>query len=753
MNHALVALFALATTLAAQQPAGTVKHTWQLATANTKAWGLGYRPGNPTRLYVADHSRHQIFVYQKTLLGLADLPLERIQTNALNPAFTNPRGVAFESYLSTPYLYVLTSNNNNLSNRLWRIDLTQNRARYVDLNHLNFGISGLAVHGLEVHDGYAYISYDTTTIPASANPESKGILKLSVATSASAWWLAEVGYAQVDQLPHSGRVTTNSNTNTTQVAPCFGLGILESGNREFLWGTSFHRFLYVQEPTHGRGLFHIDSPGAARIYGVAAGGGSVFVVDRASGANQIHELDPGLTSNDPVQKDRKVRRVTFTLESQPERNVASDCLFHSFATPPSTNYRPNQGRSYQSFDFQTVVLDGAQNVLPNHNFAHMVAYAPYFPAGDASAACYPLRASIYGSFAGNQTVRSTFSCDVWTSFRRHFVYPHRCNNSGSVNSGYRADNWTLYRTSDTSAYGGFLWDMINTMASEYDASVAFAGDNYWLARNVLEYIKEQYNYGTTGGTYHPANTKITLPFDGIPNNELLKCSSSTFAFEGVMRYLGFPTRWVGTTRRRALGTVGADGLWSSSETVLDESFHRWAEVWLGSNYGWQRFDPTPSRTGPRQLSQFDLTAAAACGVDERDLVMHVGSGTVTTFYRQNEDLQWYNSVPRYNNPGSWRTKEATRAVWSNPCSLNITYRSPSGPTRLLRWIPQGPWTLDPEAMLVVHDTDGNALSSAVRWNQGLLTFSVASLSPGLHLLYLVKQQDTLTGQPFAVLVR
>lgn len=748
--------FLLPASLFAQQPAGTVLATWPLAAGNTAAWGLAFRGGPTQRLYVADENDNEIYVYQRTATGLVELPSEHVFTSALDADFTAPRGVAFEPFGGTPYLYVLTSHDGKLAappapdrdyaSRLWRVDLDTNAVDWLDLDHPNFGIVGLPVHGLEVAGGFAYVSYDTTPLTAVEEPARKGILRLRVAVDAASWSRARRGFGAPRHLPHSGRVTNVTAADPDGVrSPCFGLALHTVNEESFLWGTSYNKYLYVQEAEQGRGLFHIDSPGDQNIYGVAAGDGRIFVVDRISGADQIHELAPGITCNDAVAKNTTVRHLRLELESVRDTLTWSDTVQHNFATPPATSYRPNQGRDYASFTTST-------------SRPALVTTIPYDPAGDTSARCYPIEVRYDGMFAAGLPVHSAFDCDVWTSFRRHFVYPHRCNTVGTGASGYTADDWDLYRLSDGAAYTTFVAAVQAAMAAEYGASASATSNPYWIARNVLEYVMEHYDYGNTNDltvghrTYHPANFKVELPFDGVANNELMSCSTTTFAMSAVMRWHGLPTRWVATTRRRALADPDGNGFWDNGEQVLDDSYHRWCEVWLGSNYGWQRFDATPMDDGPREMSQFELSSGSACGVDERDLVLHVGSNVVTMFYKQEAETQWYNGVARYGAPTSWSTTRSTYAVWTNPCSLAVLSATAVGGTATVTWTTSGPWSLDYYGRLVVTDASGNALSGEVLWSAGGLSFATSGLTAGSHALKLVKVDDPLTGVDFTLVV-
>ena len=72
---------------------------------------------------------------------------------------------------------------------------------------------------------------------------------------------------------------------------------MDLGDDEYLWGTSFNKYLYLGDGDTGRGVFVFDSPGMKRIYGLAHGGGHLWAVDRISGgADQIHKLKTAITS-------------------------------------------------------------------------------------------------------------------------------------------------------------------------------------------------------------------------------------------------------------------------------------------------------------------------------------------------------------------------------------------------------------------------------------------------------------------------
>ena len=217
-----------------QQPAGSVIRTSTLSSSNGNAWGLAYRETSPARLYVSDDRDDLIYVYERTSSGISELTAERIDTAALAPEFTEPRGLAFEQLGSDSYLYALTSHEDswhespvdpdrNYASRLWRYNLASGLLTSIDLNQAVFEIAGLPVHGLEVKGGVAYISYETTLLDSSSKPERLGILRFPVGVHPFNWPFAAVGWVQTRHMPNSGRVTSSG-----QRSPCYGLGLLLS---------------------------------------------------------------------------------------------------------------------------------------------------------------------------------------------------------------------------------------------------------------------------------------------------------------------------------------------------------------------------------------------------------------------------------------------------------------------------------------------------------------------------------------------
>lgn len=738
----------------------TAVKSYTLSPGNDTPYGLAYDDSlKPPRLYVSDYQHNTIQIYRVGSGQLANVGTV-INTDQLATDFKGPRGLAFGSVDRTRFLYALTSNDVDgdgaFANRLWRIDVANLATDSIDLNAPAFEIDGREVFGLAYRSGRVYVSYDTSGIADPVQAVRRGILKLRVADGSNYWWnLTKAGNSRSAEahLPHSGRAVSSGYGR----APAFGLAAASVDGSGYLWGTSYHRLLYTAELATGRGLFSWDSPGSKEIYGLAFGGGYLWAVDRSSSAPQIHQIK---MTNDwamPKVGSKRVRHLKMKLASKAVDTVPTARVSHNFAEMPPNNRRRNQG-----FDKKSVSISTTGKAA--------LSKRTYDPAGDSSARQSYHNIS-YARYAKNgTTLSSNVELDVWSRPYRHLVYPHLVNTLNSPSAAYTYDDDLVYQMSNNSAYATFWNEVKASVQTEYGTTAAKNTSAYWRARNVMEYIKEHYQYGNVSNTssghyyYHPAADKLMLPFDSASGNEKMSCSSSAFALVGMMRYLGIPARWVGTTKSRGGWDSDGNGYSTAGESATDTSFHRWAEVWMGNVYGWQRFDPTPSSDGPREFSQFELMQKAAIGVSWKDLVLTIGSGYHAPFFRDDWQVQAYNAAPRYRSPSSWTNTTARSITWSNACFVDLTSPMTSAlhsAATTVKWSASGRWDLDPDAKLSIYlqrmtpqsggtgyTESGSAslLASRLRPTAGAQLVSLASAASGNYYRFeIVKEGDSRTG--------
>lgn len=735
-------------------PITSVLGTFPLDPKNRRPHGLAYNAHTtPHRLYVSDTRANSVFVYEASTAGLRHLAEESFSTSALAEDFLAPRGLALARSGGRDLLYALTSaetgESRTFRSRLWRVDLAARTTTSLGLDHPALGIQGKEVFGLAWIAGRVMISYDTSQIPDSGRQVQLGILRLRVGGD---WWArASAGDAQAAEahLPNSGR---KRRKRPYLRAPAMGLAAGKLAGHSYLWGTSLGAYLYTADLVTGRGLFHWSSPGSGRARGLALGGGALWVVGRDGGGRRVFAVkvagDPGqaLTGKPRFRRLKMVRASTARAES------GSAGVAHNFALPPSAPTRPGQGSASGSFQVSATAAASAR-------------VEQYDPAGDTSSRQRYLSVSHTGPVRAGQQVSASLDLDIWSADRRHFVYPPLVDTAAPPAAGYADDDPAIYRMSDGPAYEAFQDAVRQATASEYGPAAARSMSPYWRARNALEFIRERYRYGNVADSssghhgYNPASFKLRLPLDATRDNEKMSCSSSSFALVGVLRRLGIPARWVGTTKRRRSWDKDGDGLHTAGEEAVDTVFHRWAEVWMGSVYGWQRFDPTPRRDGARQQSQFELMGRSASGVRWTDYVLSVGSGQHLPFMSRRDRNQGYNTGARYQSPRGWSDTVSRRIVWTNPCGLKVTGQEVLPGAATITWEATGPWRLHPGAAISillrpVKQEGGRwvpagkptTLESGVSYQAGAQKLMLLGAAPGKrYRLELRKEGDPETG--------
>ncbi|MDP7034241.1 MAG: transglutaminase domain-containing protein, partial [Planctomycetota bacterium] len=564
-------------------------------------------------------------------------------------------------------------------------------------------------------------------------------------------------------LPNSGREVSSGAYSR---APAFGLASMEFGSTEYLWATSYNKYLYLAHAPDGRGLFHFDSPGKKKIYGLACGDGVLWAVDRISGPDQIHRIRITENLDTPHQWNRKVRHIQVTKSSTSKNDRDHAGLTQNLGLVHPRTKRP--GQNYDPFSLSRSSHPCASITIEN-----------YDPAGDSSSRQLVVQSRYDGTISAGETITSTYDVDVVTSNFRQYLYPHLCDTSGSTEPGYLDDCSTIYRMSDAAAYAEFLDRIEEAMNEEYGSS-ALSSNPYWRARNILEFITEHYEYGNVGDpdaghyAYHPSNLKMELLWDATSGNEKMSCSTSAFTLVGLCRSLGIPARWVGTSRFRnryedASGTevsydTNGDTFLGVGESSKDKPFHRWAEVWMGDFYGWQRFDPTPKSDGPRELSQYELMWKATKGVVDTDLVLSIGSGREEPFFNNRRNMQYYNAGANYDHPDDWST-DTKYVTWSNACFVEITSVSVTGAgLHTLSWNLTGRWDLDSSATLIlriqpmvadgtswIRDGSSTTLQTGLAAVSGSATVDLSGFDAGTYRIEVVKTSDSRTGAASSIL--
>jgi len=767
-------------------------------------WGLAYREiSGPDRLYLSDKNAHWIDVYgiQKDIYleedYLSHKPEESFSTTDIDSAFVRPLDLAYADMQGVPTLFAISSEDWNedgsYNTSLWRVTLNDGgtpTAESLDLNLPVFGIDGKAVYGLAFADGLLYVSYDTNGFKSDTDKVRRGVLKLRVLSESGKtdWWaVLQVGHPMLVEgdVPHAAKPSREDETGQIEsVSHCRGLAAFGAGNADYFVGTVSNKRLFISDARAGRGAIWFKT-GANSSRGLAVGGDALWAVQQryVSGSGQTWgiqkiALDP--EHNGPFQSGRAVRHLSIELTSAyvlppvplPPFLLPVDGLKHNFMRPPSMYQRESQHRDPETYDIRST-REFVQSSLN------------YSPAGDSDTLQKYFEVAFFG-LASYEPVKTTFEFDFWTSNYGFRLYPHRANDNASPSPSYLSNSTTVYDLGDTDIFEDVYEQICDDMAAEYGSS-ALDSNPYWQTRNVLEFILENYTYDNVNNPYgyNPASNKLALVLDSDADNNQMTCSSSAFAMAGMLRYIGIPARWVGTTRMRypdnaTFDSSGekdsddADGVWDwdldadrflgPGEEAEDTTFHRWIEVWLGDNYGWQRMDPTPEGDGPFELSQWELMTETSKTTGVGDLVMQVGNGKVSAFHHFDGN-QRYNAVAKYDGPlgpVGWVEGLNTNrsSSWSNATLLAFT-SIPSqytAGTTTVSWDATGRWDMDPEATVTLQAkqltcvgtgctvaSDPITVAGRVPASDEVAPVNLCGLSAGTYRWELFKDNDRRTG--------
>ena len=403
--------------------------------------------------------------------------------------------------------------------------------------------------------------------------------------------------------------------------------------------------------------------------------------------------------------------------------------------------------------------------------------------------------------------KTVFQEDFWTREYRNFVYPHLANNSlgiledtdfkfGHLLKGDPAIKDSLPRfhwTHQEQIFEDFIVRVKAYILEKYGTEADLTNP-YWAARNVLEYIRDNYNYpapaasedgsGDSRGNvvdpdnFHLANGPavykmiMTDPrFGDDIHGRRSGCMAAGGVFLAVMRYMGFPARWMGTSQQRttsgnspyATGVfydLNQDGMFNGDDYMDASHGHYTNEVYLGPGYGWQRFDASPNRPDDRDSdgldyedfaylhsrdSQYELmrrkitpghqshAVASSLGVGHNEhffqdarknsadcdelSIYHEDTGVYTSACK---GYQSYDFVSKYEDPEKAVTRYDldARMRW-RPCltfDVVVNQGNPKIGENEVEFTPQGPWSLfEPDARveIVMRIKVGNGNNSTI----------------------------------------
>ena len=695
---------------------GESERVYTLEPANQEIRGLAFDDVSKDGpiLYVLDGSG-KIFLYgvHEKSQDLSFLRMLELPAGENSNPIESPRGLAFVLENGQAILYFLnwTKTGGEAKSQLWRYNQVTQESSIRDLSLFAFKLGERETLDLSYSNGKLLVSFDASGYLEQNLRIKRGIVQLE-------WNQAYDGKLEfIKHLPDSGFM------------PSRGLAHMEMEGARYYWGTVGSDFIYSADALTGRGLFHFKIPGSKQknnsYWGLTFGDQSLWVSESASGPDRIHRVNVTRNLNASYEGPRMLRHLVMTINTRPEKDHPDPGkVYHYYSRPYAHEVLNNQGVWPN-----TEKLMDVSNV-PNGTLKKFT----YDPAGDKTSRQYMGLAEYASSSA--RSYSSQYEVDLWTNPYRKFVYPHRVNKNTKALAGmnYLEDDSELFNLKDTDTYDSFIIRVKTYIEKQYGVPADMESP-YWAVRNCLEYIQDHYyypsrpkrkpaavDYDRQHYDANPGNLKIDLSRNPYDKSQIIACSGTSVMLAGIMRYLGFPARWLGTGTEKspALWDANGNGLLDEDEAAPVSSGHRYSQVWLGNNYGWICFDATPTKPPfmdydphpPMQPQWRFMNRAAAGHLKDKRIVFNVGSGLFRPLYRDfeyDERLavdnncggdQRYNLQGRFEKPGLWKLSRHRISV-KNLCFIkDISLSGPKDKTKLT-WLLKGDWNKDPEARLSV----------------------------------------------------
>ncbi len=679
--------------------------------------GLAFDDVSPQapRLFVLDASG-RVHIFRAPVRPDADPePLEVLPAPARKDkaAWKGLRGLAYTRVNDQDLFYALSWSKAKgaTPSELVRCAAGAAAADTVDLTLYPYKIGEREVLGLTADSGEILVAFDGSNYKERSLRAQRGLIRLK-------WSKADPARLDfVRHLPDSGHL------------PARGLAFMTLDGVRYLWGTVGEDFLYCAEALAGRGLFHFARPRSGQDsrlgWGLAFGAGSLWVPEQAGGRGRIHRVNVTRNLDAPVEGGRALRHLIMEITTEPEGAEAKPGkVFHNYSRPYAYAQLGNQGAWPETE--KAGDASGAGNAS--------VRAITMDPAGDAASRQF--MSVVEYAEAPARAYTSRYEIDMWTNTSRTFVYPHRVDLDRRALQGtnYLEDDPVLYNLQARRTDEEFIDRVRGHIAAKYGVPADMANP-YWAARNIVEYIQDSYyypspakrvsasvDYGRSHYDANPGNLKIELSNRPYDKTQIIACSGTSVMVAGAMRFLGFPTRWLGTGTPVGPDAWDADkdGFLTESETAGVSNGHRYDQVWLGSHYGWVCFDATPTLPDdldfdpapPLQTQWRYMNRTAAGHLKDQRIVFNVGSKLIPQLYRDfeyDEELdvinncggaQRYNLQGKFDKPEAWKLAEHRISV-RNVCFVDGVRVEGAGTARGVAWTLRGAWAKDPGARLEV----------------------------------------------------
>ncbi len=746
---------------------GAVENTYRLAAENTSVKGIAFdeKAKNSSRLFILDESG-AIFVYrvhgnaEKKTGGAELLEVLSIPKGAVKKPPAHPRGLAVTKEKDARIFYLL--NQEGSIPQLWRCDFASGTFTVIDLSLYQYRIGDREVFDLAASGDMIYICFDVSGY-TNAN------LRVTRGIASYRWNAAGKKLTFVKHMPDGGE------------KPSYGAACMNLEGAAYLWATSGMDHIYCADAQTGRGLFYFPRPGKATdesaCHGLCFGAGSVWVPENAPGPDRVYRVNVTKNPDACIQGPRMLRHLVMTISTEPEdamKGKKAGKVYHYYSRPYAHTQLQNQG----AWPETEKVVDLSN--VPQAKVKHFT----YDPAGDAESRQH--MSVVEYADRPAQKYSSRYEIDIWTNSYRKFVYPHRVDKNFDQLAGtnYLEDDATLFNLNDTETYDNFFKRVRRYIRRKYLVPVDM-DNQYWAARNVLEYIQDHYYYPVRAkrkpaavdydaGHYdaNPGNLKIKLSEKRYNKTQIIACSGTSVMIAGAMRYLKLPARWLGTGTEHGYETWDNNGnrLLDPGETAYCSNGHRYTQVWLGSHYGWICFDGTPSRPlhndfdpPPPMRTQMRYMERAAGGHrKDKRIVFNVGSKLFRPLYRDfeyDERLaidnncggdQRYNLQGRFEKSELWKLSHA-RIMVKSLCFVTDIKTSGPPENMTVTWDLEGKWELDPKAELEVFLKPGGAAASeevllaTCRYDKREATVDISKYKVQKYRIMIRKAGDPETG--------
>ncbi|MGD9126520.1 MAG: transglutaminase domain-containing protein, partial [Planctomycetia bacterium] len=602
-----------------------------------------------------------------------------------------------------------------------------------------------------------------------------------------------------------------------------GLTIMEIDGHEYLIGSIEERTnnknqeIYTAEAETGRGLFKFDAPPIADDLNterrLAYGAGVLWVGEQKKGLDRVQRVVIKDNLYKPLVGYKRPRRIEVTLTSKvrcPE-GENSGTIFHNIGHPLSSKIEPSQGSDFENYTLQMKGFDS--NKKPIKTGAELlISYAPF----DDPSSLSKISSARYPAITKNHAFfKTVLQEDFWTREYRHFVYPHLANNDlgilkntdfqpGHLKRGYPANDSLprFHWTHQERIFEDFIRRAKAYIGQKYGVEADLTNP-YWAARNISEYIRDNYNYPAPTAdqdktidsrgnvvdykNFHVANGPAIYKMimtDPRFKVEMKKrrsgCMAAGGVFLAVMRYLGYPARWIGTSIQKTpeqhnphdtntFHDLNHDGMFNGNDYMDVIHGHYTNEVYLGPGYGWQRFDATPKKPDDPEGdglvyedfahlhsidSQYEqmkrkvtpghnpkaVASSLGIGYNEhlfnhhndnwtncaKKSIYHKATGVYTSACQGG---QCYDFIFIHERPSKVRGHNAIQWLPSLTFDVTVNNGNPRVGENRVDFTPQGPWSrFEPDARveIVLRIEDGNTITHQVlktdlAWNQGNAT--------------------------------